>query len=1352
MTGNPESTQRARLSPAKQALLAKRLQGRAGSSGPKAAIPRRVSDAPAPLSFAQQRLWFLNQLEPDSSAYSMPLAFRLEGPLDSQALRHSLAELVRRHEILRTTFPAVGGEPRQVLSTAPFQLSVVDLTGRPASEREAEARRLVEAEARQPFDLPTGPLFRARLLCLSGETHLLLLSIHHIVFDEWSYGIFCRELAALYRAFSTGQSPALPALPLQYADFAAWQRDQVQGETLEKQLAYWRETLADAPHALDLPTDHPRPAVQTSRSGARHYFKLAQPLSERLKGLARQEQATLFMTLLAAFKVLLYRLSGQADLVVGTPISNRSRAEIEPLIGMFINTIALRTGLNGDHSFQQVLAQVREVALAAYDHQDVPFEKLVEALPLTRDLSRPPLFQVMFILQTTTIAALELPGLTISQAELGRRTATYDLTLYTVDEPEGISGSFEYNPDLFEPATIERLAGHFERLLSEIGADPTRPIAALPLLTEAERQQLLIDWNRTEAAYDFEYGLVPRFEAQVERSPQATAFICDGQTLTYAELNRQANQLAHYLQGLGVEPEVRVGLCLERSFAAVIGLLAIFKAGGVYVPLDPTYPAERLAFIAEDAKVSIVLTQRQFATILPEKRAWAIVLDEENAELARQSEANPVCPVTADNLAYLIYTSGSTGQPKGAAVPHRQIINRLEWMWQAYPFGPTEVSCQKTALNFVDSLWELLGPLLQGSPTVIIPDATLRNPQRLIAALAEQRVSRLWLVPSLLRVLLDATSNLAERLPHLTFWVTSGEALPVDLFERFRAELPQATLYNLYGTSEAWDVTWYAPPPEADFSGLSQVPIGRPLGNVQTYVLNEWLQPVPVGVVGELHVGGFGLADGYVNRPELTTRIFLANPFSADPEARFYKTGDLARYRPDGSLELVGRSDHQVKIRGYRIELGEIEAVLQRHPAVNQAVVVAREDGPAGERRLVAYVKPASQTAPAVADLRDFLRRKLPDYLVPAAFVLLPEFPLTPSGKINRLALPAPEPSRPAGERPYQAPGDALELQLVKIWEKLLQVQPVGTTDNFFALGGHSLLAIQLLAQIEQVTGQVVPLTALFQAPTVAQLAELIRQEGWATPTDSLVAIQAAGSKPPFFCVPGNLGNVFTDLGDLARHLDPEQPFYALQDGVQNPANIERLAAHYLAEIRTVQPEGPYLLGGICSGGMVAFEMAQQLRRQGQAVELLAVIEPPYVHPPTLKSTYHFTAALLGRFVQRAGHQTRQMTEQASSTEQSAFLRLKAKVVANLWAVFRYAPKPYPGQFDLFLSRGSLQAADARQLHWRELATESVVLHELPGTHNSITGNYNTAIEPEHMRALAEKLTARIEAVLNRPR
>jgi amino acid adenylation domain-containing protein len=1048
---------------------------------------------PLPLSYAQQRLWFLEQLGLSGHAYTLLEVVRLHGRLHVAAFEQSLQDIIGRHAILRTTFADAEGQPYQhVAPSIPVPLPVVDCQALSVEEREDQIQALARTEIRRPFVLAEGPLLRAVLLRLTADEHVLLLTMHHIVSDGWSHRVFWRELAVLYRALVTGEPSPLPELPMQYADFAQWQLQWLQGEVLDTLLAYWRQQLAGV-STLRLPTDHPRPSVLTSR-GARHPVKYPLPLTQGLKVLSQQYGVTLFMTLLAAFQTLLHRYTGQDDIAVGTLLANRNRLEIEGLIGFFVNTVVLRTNLSGNPRFSELLERVREVTLGAFSHQDLPFEKLLETLRPSRELNRNPLFQVLFVLHNTPRQTLELPDLEVTFHEIDPETAKFDLTLNLGETQEGLQGWFEYSTDLFETATIARLAGHFQTLLEGIVAAPGQRLAMLPLLTAGEHHQVRVAWNSTSMDFPLNQCLHQVFEAQVARTPGAVALIWGDTHLTYHELNRRANQVAHYLRTLGVGPEALVGLCIERSLAMVVGLLGILKAGAAYVPLDPTYPSERLAFMLEDAQPAVVLTQERLVAGLPVQGAQTVCLDAHWPTIARYSASNPVSRATADHVAYLLYTSGSTGKPKGVLGIHRATLNALAWMWQAYPFAGYEVCCQKTSISFGDSIQELLGPLLQGRPIVLIPDAVLKELPRFVQTLAVHRVTRLILVPSLLRALLDTFSDLQDRLPSLELWFAGGEALSSALVQRFRKCLPQGRLINLYGASEASDdTTWYdtsvAP------CDLSSVPIGCPIANTQVYVLDQHLQPLPIGVPGELYVGGAGLTRGYLNRPKLTAERFIPHPFSHEPGARLYKTGDVVRYRPDGNLEYLYRLDHQVKLRGIRIELGEIEAVLAQHPAVLEAVVIAHKDTPE-EPRLIAYVVLAQKPGPTVRELRRFLAMKLPSGLVPATFVILETLPLTPSGKVNRQALPVPGPVRPDLEDLYVAPRTAIERQVTAIWCHLLALERIGIHDNFFELGGHSLLAMQLLSRVRDATHVEVSLLSFFETPTVAGLASIIATVG----------------------------------------------------------------------------------------------------------------------------------------------------------------------------------------------------------------------------------------------------------------
>jgi len=1034
-----------------------------------------------PLSFAQERLWFLDQLEPGNTAYGIPIAYRLQGSLDVAALEWSLNEIVRRHEVLRATFAVVDGRPAQVIAPEMrLTLPVEDLRGLPEAEQEAEVERWATEEAHHPFDLAQGPLLRATLLRLNEEEHVLLLTMHHIVSDGWSMGVFNRELAVLYEAFSAGEPSPLPELPIQYADFAVWQRGWLQGEVLEEQLAYWRQHLGDDLPVLELPTDRPRPAAQSFR-GAHQTFVLSNALTESLKALSRQEGVTLFTTLLAAFKTLLYRYTGQEDVVVGSPIANRNRSEIEGLIGFFVNTLVLRTDLSGNPTFRELLGRVREVTLGAHDHQDLPFEKLAEALQPERDLSHNPLFQVMFAFQNAPAEVLALPGLTVTPLEVESKAAQFDLTLSMEDMGRGLKGAVEYNTDLFDGATIERMIGHFETLLGGIVVNPEQRLSELPLLTEAERLQLLVEWNDTEADYPQDQCIHQLFEERAARTPDAVAVVFEKEQLSYAELNRRANQLARHFQKLGVGPEVLVGLCVERSLEMVVGLLGILKAGGAYVPLDPAYPKERLAFMLEDTQTPVLPTQERLRENLPQHGARVVCLDMDWEAIAKESDKNPDSTVTAGNLAYVIYTSGSTGRPKGVLVPHQGLLNMSEAQVRTFELGPGDRVLQFASLSFDAATFEIFMALRVGATLCLGTQESLLPGPTLIEMLQDLGVTIVTLIPSAL------ASLPIEKLPHLHTITVAGEACSVDLVARWAEG---RRFFNLYGPTEA--TIWTTAAECVD--GSHKPPIGHPVDNTGIYLLDTHLQPVPVGVPGELHISGVSLARGYLNRPDLTAQKFIPNPFSDEPGARLYKTGDLARYLPDGNIEFLGRIDHQVKIRGFRIELGEIEAVLGQYPAVWETVVLAREDTPS-VKQLVAYVVPKNGQVPAISELRRFLKENLPDYMVPSAFVMLDALPLTPNGKVDRRALPAPDKKVFLNlQEAFVAPRTSIEEQLTEIWAGLLGMGRVSIHDNFFDLGGHSLLAAQLLSRVNEAFQVELSLRSLFETPTVAGLAMTVVQ------------------------------------------------------------------------------------------------------------------------------------------------------------------------------------------------------------------------------------------------------------------
>lgn len=1042
-----------------------------------------------PLSFSQERLWFLDRFMPGSPAYHVPAAYRLASAVDASALRRALNGVIARHESLRTTFDMRDGRPVQLISPSlELDLPLFDLRPLPDHERNAEAQRLAAQEALRPFDLASGPLLRAALVQLADADFLLLLTMHHIVSDAWSMTVLLRELGLLYDAFASGRTAHLPDLPIQYADYAAWQRRHLSGENLARHLAYWRTRLAGAPPVLELPADRPRPPVQSLRGGLRQ-FEIAAGVAKRLRALAQAEGATMFMALLAAFKVLLMRLTGQPDVVVGTVMANRGRAELEGLIGFFVNTLVLRTRLESGETMRGALRQVREVVLGAYAHQELPFERLVEELQPERDLSRNPLFQVLFTMQSSPEATVEaeVAGLDM---QVDTKTSKFDLLLLLAEKGEGLKGLCEYSTDLFDLATVDRMIGHYLHLLEEVAASPDRSIETLSLLTDAQTRQLLVEFNATGVVYPRETSAHQLFEAQVARTPDAPAVVSDDATFTYRELNARANQLAHRLRALGVGAEACVGLCVERSLDMIVGVLGILKAGGAYVPLDAAYPRERLSFMLEKAAVRVLLTRPGLTDALPNGGGARIVLLDDE-ELRGQPTDNPGAAVLPDNLAYVIYTSGSTGRPKGVAMRHGALANLLLWHLNHATLSRAARTLQFASLNFDVSFQEIFTTICSGGTLLLIPEEVRRDVRQLSRRLAEQNIERVFLPPVILQQLAEVLDD-GETLPAtLKQVVVAGERLVITprvvaLFDRLKG----CVLHNHYGPTETHVVTEHVLSGEA--GGWPAHPaIGRPISNQQAYILDHNFQPLPVGVPGELYLGGEALARGYVNAPELTAERFIPHPLASTPGSRLYKTGDLARYSPEGRIEFLGRLDHQLKLRGYRIEPGEIEAVMREYPQLKEALVLLREDTP-GRARLVAYVVPGGEGdghAFAAGELSAFLRERLPDYMIPSAFVVLKSLPLSPNGKVDTHALPAPDAEQLRPEAAFVEPRNSVEADMAQIWSEVLGVSRIGMHDNFFELGGHSLLATQVMSRVREVFGVELEVRRIFETPTVAGLA-----------------------------------------------------------------------------------------------------------------------------------------------------------------------------------------------------------------------------------------------------------------------
>ena len=1052
-----------------------------------ALAPVARSDRPA-LSFAQQRLWFLQQLEPESVAYNIPLLLAFDGALDLFALARSLDEVVRRHESLRTTFPAGSEGPFQRIHEAAFPArSLVDLTALPVAAREGLSLAIVREQIERPFDLTAGPLLRQWLIRLQRERHLLLWNLHHIVCDGWSLGVLTGELTALYRAFAAGRPSPLPPLPLQYADFAAWQRGWLRGENLARPLDFWRRQLAGMPPQLELPADRPRPAVMTDR-GATARCELPAALVGPLAAVARREGATPFMVLLAAFKALLFRYTGQADLVVGTPIANRDRLELEALVGFFVNTLVLRTDLGGDPDLSTIVRRVRETAVAAYGHQELPFERLVEELAPERDPRRTPLFQVGFALQSPR-AELALPGLTVRSLPVETGTAKFDLLLTLSQGTGGLAAQVEYSADRFDPSTVLRLLCHYRTLLLAAVDDPELPLSRHPLLGEGERWQLLGEWT---GAVDDPPGstLHERFAAQVQRTPDRLAVTSDEGNLSYGALEARANRLTHRLRGLGVGPDVLVGLCPERSLDLVVGVLGILKAGGAYLPLDPRYPDSRLALMREDSAIEVLVTTAALRARVPDPSLQAVLLDGEEDPRAG-SAAAPEARVSPECLAYVIYTSGSTGRPKGTLIPHTNVTRLIDATAEWFDFGPQDVWTFFHSFAFDFSIWELWGALLHGGRLVVVSDPARRSPSDFHALLEREQVTVLNQTPSAFRQLAAVDEERPGRSLALRTVIFGGEALDLASLAPWLARHGdrRPRLVNMYGITETTVHVSYRPIVATDLAEPWRSPIGIAIPDLLIRLLDPTQNPSPIGVPGEIHVGGAGLARGYLGRPELTAERFVPDPFAEVAGARLYRSGDLARSTARGELEYLGRIDQQVKVRGYRIELGEIEATLEQCPGVRTAKVLLREDRP-GDQRLVAYlVSGPGEPPPAGETLRSALGERLPEHMIPAAYLHLESLPLTANGKVDRRALPAPQWT--AGEK-YVAPRQPVEEILAGIFAEVLGSERIGVEDSFFALGGHSLLATQLVSRVRVVFAVELALREVFAEPTVAGLARRI--------------------------------------------------------------------------------------------------------------------------------------------------------------------------------------------------------------------------------------------------------------------
>ena len=1369
-------TKLANISPEKLRLLAKKLNEKKGA-GPGGAIRRKDPEATRfPLSFGQERLWLIQQLMPEMPSYNAPFVFRLHLPPRCDIWERVMAELIRRHEVLRTTIQVVDGIPMQMVApSAPVHIPFHDLRDMPREERESAALEIVRRDICRKFDLAQGPLWRLGVICLDDEDTINYSTIHHSICDGLSRSVLMREITGLAMPLFTGlPMPQLPPLPVQYGDYALWQREQLQDSGFESSLKYWTSQLQDFTE-LELPTDHPRPPVARFGSGS-FGMTIPQPVVERLKQLSRNSRATLFMTMLAAFQVVLKRYTGQHDLAVGTPVSTRNRIELEPLLGYFVNTLVLRADLGGDPTFREVLERVRNVCVGAYANQELPFERLVQQFNQRRDLSRNPLFQVAFQLEEAAAAAGPAPAAPGGIAEylnfdhFGMTVTNLDLDVHLFGEwgdgvvrrSEGMRGVLTYDPDLFEPATIERLAGHYNIILDAVSSAPDTRLSDLPMLSLAERDRLT-SWNATRRHYPAE-SLIAMFEQQAHRSPDAEAVVFEDRSIAYEELNCRANQLAHRLRALGVGPEVLVGVCAERSIEMVVFLLGVLKAGGAYVPIPPSEPEARRDYMISSAGIRVLVAQQWLETALAGTAGHLVFVSPDFSEIAGESRSDPGVPLEMSNLAYTIWTSGSTGKPKAAMNTHGSLANILNWMQENYRLNPGDRVLQKTAFHFDVSIFEFFCPLIAGAALVVARPGGHRDPRYLGSLIKAARIGTVHFVPSMLDAALEAGA--LDDCPELKDVICIGEPVTPALCRNFFRR-SSARLHNMYGPAEtAVAVTWW----QCEDAEVRTVSIGGPVANTQIHLLDDDLQPVPVGVPGEIYIGGANVGRGYFGQPGMTAVRYLPDPFNAEPGARLYRTGDRARRLTGGGIEFLGRRDYQVKVRGNRVELGEIEAVLAEHPAIQTAVVTAWDD-PARGCTLAAYCLPVSLCTPSA--LREFLKLRLPDYMVPQDIVLVDSLPRTGSGKVDRRALPHPGAATEGGQ--CVRPRDSLELDILNIWEDLLGRKDIGVTDDFFLSGGHSILAVRLLARCHAAFGRDLPLAAFYQNPSVEQMAIALRSGTESRNGDPLVVLRRGnGDRPPLFLFHAAGGSSITYY-ELARALPAEWPVYGLEDTLGTDPCLESMARRYVEAMRRVQPAGPYYLGGWSTGATVAFEAARQIRESGGSIGLLALFDGFSPYQPSLDGSDPNAAsarvlATIARNLSIYFGQTLPVSEADLATQGyenqiaaflesakgrnvfppdfsieqvRAFLEWSVRHVRAFWA---YRPPLLAERLILFRSCEPLswtiaeesEAAVLPDYGWQRLSSVPVTICPVPGNHVSM-------FQPPQVRLLAEALVRVME-------
>lgn len=1404
----PRSASSAASVPAqdKRALLASMLRQQASETFTQ-----------VPLSHGQKALWFLHQSAKDSVAYNVAFSVRIRSALDVPALQRAFQKLIERHSALRARFVMRNGTLVQEICG--YQRVAFESTQLTDSTLD-HLNQQVRAAYQKPFDLEVGPLFRVNLFACASEDHVLLITVSHIIYDGWSLWLNLEEIGKLYTAevsdSKASQAP-LPDLTASYSDYVAYQEHLLAGPEGERLWQYWKQQLEGDLPPLNLPADRTRPPVQTF-SGASQKFQIDQAVAQRLAQLAKEQGVTLFTLLLTAFQILLHRYSGQEQILVGVPTTGMRGTDFANVVGYFVNPVVIRADLSGNPRFTALLNTVHKTVLDAMAHQDYPFPLLVERLRLQRDPSHSPLFQVSFAFQraqrtgglldltvpsqtdqqgesATVAPSIRWGGLAVENFDMAQQEGQFDLELELISVEESVFGSFKYNTDLFDAATITRLADSFSVLLRSLADDPRQSIEQIPILSSNVRDAVLVVSGALQSVPDELECLHRVFEAHATATPDAIAVVfgktLENTQLTYRELNQKADCLARYLQTLGVGPDVLVGLCVERSLEMIVGLLGILKAGGAYVPLDPATPIERRAFIISDSAVSVLLTQQSHVADLQSTGKQIVALDTDWEAIAAAGNDNHALKhsVTADHLAYVIYTSGTTGQPKGVQITHRNVARLFAATRAWYHFDANDVWPLFHSFAFDVSVWEIWGAFLHGGKLVIVPYLTSRSPAEFRALLAQEKVTVLNQTPSAFRLFMEADAAAQAATPlALRLIIFAGEALDIQSlkpwFDRHGDAQPQ--LVNMYGITETTVHATYRPLSRRDLESVKSM-VGVPIPDLQIYILDPFLQPVPTGVVGEIFVGGAGLARGYLKRPELDQLRFINHPFDATSGARLYRSGDLARYLPNGDIEYLGRLDNQVKIRGFRIELGEIETVLGAHPSVAAAIVRVQKAQKGGDR-LVAYIVGRTPEVSLLSVLRSYLSDKLPDYMVPSVFVMIDQLPLTGNGKVDYRALPVPEQQRDAGAPSLLPPRDSVERRLVRLWEGALGISPLGVQDNFFALGGHSLLAVYLMAEIEREFGKALPLATLFKNPTIEKLGALLREGAENVAWSPIVPIRTTGTALPFFCVAGGGGNVLYFYA-LANSLPVDRPFYGLQaiglDGQQAPLEkVEDIAAAYVKEIRSIQPHGPYLLGGHCFGSWIAFEMAQQLRQQGEEIASVVVIDAPAPLPKPMQAELDTAddAAWLAKFgavlSESAGQDLRvdyaelrclsaeaQLTYFKDKMEAGGLLPPGTPIaqVRGFFNVFvqnskaRYVPKdtlPVPialfkaSEFHPDYDYSAADDAEGRHkknqpneistLGWKDFSGNNVTVQEVPG-------NHITMLSEPHVSILAEKIKADLQ-------